>query len=95
MYKTAVCLDYFIKRDVLDYTTSFIPPLFIQVPVPSTESERSCIYCMCVREVYILPLSIIVLLDFGTVSPVWLFKVIHLLQALQSYYKTSKVIQLK
>ena len=40
--------------------------------VSSQESERSCI---CVLEVSILPLSIIFLLDFRTVSTVWYFSV--------------------
>jgi hypothetical protein len=55
-------------------------PLFIGVHVPIQESERSCICvlwvssqenersCICVLGVSILPLFVILLLDFGTVS---------------------------
>ena len=48
-------------------TSSTPPPLFIEVPVPSQESERSC---FCVLGVSMLPLSMVLLLDFGTVSSV-------------------------
>jgi len=44
--------------------------LFIEVPVPSQESERSCI---CVLGVSILPLSTILVLYFETVPTVWYF----------------------
>jgi hypothetical protein len=44
------------------------PPLFIEVPVPSQESERSCIY---VIEISILPLSPILIFDFGIVLTAW------------------------
>jgi len=39
------------------YMTTLTPPLFIEVPVASHESERSCI---CVLGVSVLPLSAIV-----------------------------------
>jgi hypothetical protein len=42
------------------HKTSLIPPLIIEVPVPSQESERSCI---CVLEVLIFTLSTIFLLN--------------------------------
>jgi len=40
------------------------------VSVPSQESERSC---MCVLVVSTLPLSMILLLDFGTVLTIFVF----------------------
>ena len=43
-------------------------PLFIEVSVPSQESELSCV---CVLGVSILPLSTIFLFDFGTVPTMW------------------------
>jgi len=47
------------------YITSLTPSLFlIEMPVPSQESEWSCI---CVLVALILPLSTIFLLDYGTV----------------------------
>jgi hypothetical protein len=48
---------------------SLTPPLYIEVSVPSQDSERSCI---CVR-VLILPLSMVFLLDFGNVPTVSYF----------------------
>ena len=54
-------------------TTSLTPPLFIEVSVPSNESKRSCI---CVLEVSILPLSKILIFDFGIIPSV-VFFVIH------------------
>jgi hypothetical protein len=42
----------------------------IEVPVPSQESKQSCIY---VLEVLKLPLSMIFLLNIGTVLTVWYF----------------------
>ena len=44
--------------------TSLIQPLFIEVPVPSQESEWSCISVLMLA---ILPLSTIFLLDFRIV----------------------------
>ena len=44
-------------------------PLFTEMPVPSQESEQSCI--LCVRyQLSILPLSIIILLDYRIVPSV-------------------------
>ena len=53
--------DFFFKGG---FKTSQTPPLFIGVPVPSQESDRSCI---CVLRMSIFPLSVSFLLDFGTV----------------------------
>jgi hypothetical protein len=47
--------------------TSLTLSLFIEVPVPSQESQQSC---FCELEVLILPLSKIFLLEFGTVLTV-------------------------
>ena len=57
--------------------TSLAPPPFIKVPVPSRESKWSCI---CVLRVSILPLSMIFLLNFGTVPIVCCFFNISFLQ---------------
>ena len=56
------------------------PPLFIEVPVPSHESERLCI---CVRCIYFVSLSMILILDFGAVPIVWCFSIVHYLVILQ------------
>ena len=47
---------------------SINPPLFIEVPVPSQESERPCI---CVLEESIVTVSVVFLLHFGIVTTVW------------------------
>jgi hypothetical protein len=49
-----------LRRDAWARKASLSPPLFIEVSVPSQESERSCI---CVLHVSILPLSTIFILD--------------------------------
>ena len=73
-----------IRGEVWTLRTSLTPPHFIKVPVPSQESERSCIRML---RVSILPRSTILifcncsdsvaflvfLLDFGTVPTVWYF----------------------
>jgi len=43
--------------------------IFIEMPVPSQECERSCM-CICVLMISILPLSTIFLLDFENVPTV-------------------------
>jgi hypothetical protein len=62
------------------YKTSLTPPLVIEVPVPSQESERSCLcvlrVCLCVLRVSIFPLFLpfnIFFIVFGTVSTVWYY----------------------
>ena len=57
-------------RKVWAHTTSWTSSRFIELSVPSQESERSCI---CVVEVSILPLSASLHLDFGTVPTVCYF----------------------
>jgi hypothetical protein len=51
-----------LTGDIWAHKTSLIPPLFIEVLVPSQKSKRSCI---CVLWVSILPLSTIFGLDSG------------------------------
>jgi hypothetical protein len=58
---------------VWTHTTSLTQPFIIEVPVPSQESQRSCI---CVS---ILPFYSIFQLNFGTVPTVWYFFPIELL----------------
>ena len=60
----------FVSGDVWPNKTSLAPPPFIEVPVPRQECEQSCI---CTLWVSILPLSTILLLDFGTVPTVWYY----------------------
>ena len=50
-----------LRGDVWDHKISLTPPLFIEVPVPIQEHERSCI---CVLGVSIFPLSMILIFDF-------------------------------
>ena len=59
-----------LKGEVWTHKTNLTSPLFIEVPVPSQECERSCI---CVLRVSILPRSTIFLLDFGNVPRLWYF----------------------
>jgi len=61
-------LIFSLTWEILAHKTSLAPPSFIEVPVPSQESEWSCI---CVLGVLILSLPTIFLLTFGTVSTVW------------------------
>jgi len=56
------------------HAANLTPPLFIEVPVPSQESERLCI---CVLAVSILPLSSIVFIDFWKCSDSVVFFVLH------------------
>jgi hypothetical protein len=53
-----------LRGEVWDNEISLTPPLVIVIPVPSQESDRSCI---CVLGISILHISTIFLLDFGTV----------------------------
>jgi hypothetical protein len=53
-----------LKREFRSIELVLTPPLFIEVPVPRQESEQSCI---CVLGVLILPLSTILIFDFGIV----------------------------
>ena len=59
-----------LRREVWAYKTSLTPPLFIEVPVPSQESERSCV---CVLELAMLPLSTFSSFDLGIVPAVLYF----------------------
>jgi hypothetical protein len=53
-----------LRGEVCANKTSLNPPLFIEVPVPRQESERSC---RCVLRVLIVPLSMVILFDFAVV----------------------------
>ena len=53
-----------LRGEVWDNEISLTPPLVIVIPVPSQESDRSCI---CVLGISILHISTIFLLDFETV----------------------------
>ena len=57
-----------VRGKVSTNTISLAPPLVIEMPIPSQESERSCI---CVLGVWFLRLSAINLLDFTNVQTVW------------------------
>ena len=60
-------------------------PLFTEMPVPSQESEQSCI--LCVRyQLSILPLSIIILLDYRIVPSVWYLLFIELYHQCGIFY---------
>jgi len=52
-----------LRTEVWAHKTGLTPPLFIEVSVPTQDSERSCI---CVLWISILPLSTILRLDVGT-----------------------------
>ena len=59
-----------LRSDIKVYKPIWIPPRLIEMPVPSQENGRSCV---CVLGVSILPLSTILLEDFGTLSTPWYF----------------------
>ena len=59
-------------REAWGHIAGFIPPLFIEVPVTTPESDRSRTR-ICVLGVSILFLSTILLLDFGNVLTIWYF----------------------
>jgi hypothetical protein len=72
---TALALPHIsLRGEVWAHKTSVTPPLFNKVPVPSHGSEWSCISEL---GVFILALSTIFLLGFGTVPTVWYFFVFH------------------
>ena len=54
----------------LGHTTCLTPPMFIEVHVARQESDRSC---MCVLLTSIVPLSMMYLLELGTVPKVFYF----------------------
>jgi len=57
-----------LKGEVLAHKTSLTPSIIFEVPVQCQEIKRSCIYLL---EVSNLPLSTILIFDFGIVSTVW------------------------
>ena len=56
-----------------DFLRYVFGPTFIEVPVPSQETEQSCI---CVLRVSIFPLSTILIFDFWIVPTVWYFWIV-------------------
>jgi len=59
-----------LRRALWVQKNSWTPPLFIKMPVPSQEIERSCI---SVLGLSILTLPTILIFDFGIVPMVWYF----------------------
>jgi len=58
------CRKHYFTGEVWVHKTSLTPPLFNEEPLRSQKSDPSCIYVLVVS---ILPLSTILLLDFGNV----------------------------
>ena len=61
-----------LRGGVWVHKANLIPPLFIEVPVPSKENER---FCACVFPVSVFPLSTILIFDLGSLSTMWYFLV--------------------
>ena len=59
-----------LRVEVWAHRTSLYPTLFIEMPVPCKECERSCIG---VLQISILPLSTILIFNFEIVPTVWYF----------------------
>jgi hypothetical protein len=62
--------EFALRGEVWAHTTNLTLPLFIEVSLPSQESEQSYI---CVIGVSILPFSFLLIFDFGIVPTVWYF----------------------
>jgi hypothetical protein len=62
------------RVEIWVHFTRLTPPPFIEVPVQSKESERSCI---CVVGVSTLPLSTTMIFNFETLPTVWYFFAFH------------------
>ena len=86
-WKTLARPTHFTKRWGLAHKTNSTSPLFIEVPVPSQDSERSSI---CVLEVSILSISMLFLQDIRTFSIVWRFFVFHFISPLWGVSKYTK-----
>ena len=63
---------WFHKKVIRAHQASLSPPLFIEVSVPSQESEHVVMY-LCVRGINVAFLCMIVLLDFVIVPFGWFF----------------------
>ena len=70
LWKALAWPHHFTKSGGLDPWNSLAPPIFIEVLVPSQKSEQSCV---CELGIFILSLSTILVLDFGTFTTVWNF----------------------
>ena len=75
--------ELFLRREVWADITSLIQPLFIEVPVPKQESERSC---TCMLGESITTLSTILVLGFWNCSDSVAFPVLFLFCFFCSYY---------
>ena len=80
-----------LRREVWAHKTSLTPPLFIEVPVPSRESDQSCI---CVLGVWILPLYASFLLNSKTAQTVILF-VFHFITHIFHMFIRRKYIRFR
>ena len=74
-----------LKWQVWAHQANLIPPLFIEVHVTNQKSKR---WCICVLEESILPLSTILIFDFGIDPTVW-FVIFHLFKKLSHYWMIS------
>jgi len=83
---------YILDRGIrFTHNTSLTPPLFIEVPVPSQESEMPC---TCIWGIDFI--STIALLDFGNVPTVWYFLFFTLFlcyTCLENIYSKNDIIQ--
>ena len=82
-------LHHSVWKEVWIHKTSLTPPPFIEVPVPSQESEQSWFWVLGVS---ILLLSTTFPLDFRTVLTVWyLFIVFPFIECMKKWHTTLKV----
>ena len=85
----------FQKREGFVHKTSLTTLLFIEISVPSQESERSCI---CVLGVSIVSRSTIFQFDFGIVPAVWynplVFYICHFMYILAAFVITCVIVLL-
>ena len=65
LFNVLHCINIRILILVLVHKTSLTSPLFIEVSVPSHESDRTVMY-VCVRGIQLASVLTIFLLDFGT-----------------------------
>ena len=90
IWKTLSWLHYFNKRGGLVPRNSLTLHIVIEILVPTQESVRASIYVLGVT---ILPLSMVVILDFATVPIVLLFCCCFCFILLQPYYHPSLIFR--
>jgi len=73
-----------LRGEVWVHQISLTPPLFIEVPISRQECRPSCI---CVLGLFIWPLSMVLIFEFGIVLTVWYFLVSHFIE--NSYRKVD------